>query len=107
MPAPTITIRGSRCCVSVVSISEPYACRNHSGKDYLRPVIIVVVAQQFLGVVVGVGPRLAVVEVWWGDPLGVAVPVFAGCPALFGERVVTGAAECQIVDVGGVGLCPR
>src|ERR1700739_1323085 len=53
--------------------------------------------RSFLGGVVGVGARLAGVEVWWGDPLGVAVPVFAGCPALFGERVVTAAAECQIV----------
>ena len=57
--------------------------------------------------VVGVGAGLAVVEVWWGDPFGVAVLVFAGGPALFGEWVVAAAAECQIVDVGGVGFGPR
>ena len=52
--------------------------------------------------VVGIGAGLAVVEVWWGEPFGVAVLVFAGGPALFGQGVVAAAAECQIVDVGGV-----
>jgi hypothetical protein len=48
----------------------------------------VVVAEQFFGVVIGVGAGLAVVEVGWWDPFGVVVVVFAGGPALFGERVV-------------------
>src|ERR1700733_8974197 len=66
--------------------------------------IFVVLLQQLLGVVKGVDPGLAVVEVWWWDPFGVAVTVFAGGPALFGELVVGAASESQVVDVGdGVG----
>jgi hypothetical protein len=42
--------------------------------------------------------------VWRWDPLGVATLVFAGGPALFGQRVVATAAERQIVDIGGVAL---
>ena len=44
------------------------------------------------------------VEVWWWDPFGLAVAVFAGGPALFGEFVVGAAAKSQVVDIGdGVG----
>ena len=52
--------------------------------------------------------RLASVEVWWGEPFGLAVGVFAGGPALFGEVMVGAAAEGQLVDicdrVGGVAV---
>src|SRR5277367_2162830 len=66
--------------------------------------LFVVVSQEFFGVVVGVGAGLPVVEVCWGDPFGVAVVVFAGGPALFGELVVGAAAKSQVVDIGdGVG----
>lgn len=44
--------------------------------------------------------RLSAVEVWWWDPFGLAVAVFAGGPALFGEFVVGAAAKGQVVDVG-------
>jgi hypothetical protein len=55
-------------------------------------------------VVVGVGAGLAVVEVGWWDPFGLAVGVFAGGPALVGHCVVGVAAEGEGVDVGdGVG----
>jgi hypothetical protein len=43
---------------------------------------------------------LAVVEVWWGDPFGLAVAVFAGGPALFGEFVVGAAGQGEVVDIG-------
>jgi len=49
---------------------------------------------------VGAGPSVVQVRGW--DPLGVAVLVFAGGPALFGEWVVGAAAERQVVGVGGV-----
>jgi hypothetical protein len=42
-------------------------------------------------VAVGVGAGLAVVEVGWWDPLGVAVVAFAGGPALVGGLVVVGS----------------
>ena len=58
--------------------------------------------------VVGVDPALAVVEMRWWDPFGVAVRVFAGGPALFGEVVVGAAGQGEVVDfgdgVGGVGV---
>ena len=54
----------------------------------------------------GVDAGLAVVEVGWWDPFGVAVGVFAGGPALFGESVVRAAGEGELVDVGAVVLCP-
>ena len=64
----------------------------------------VVILEKLLGVVVGVDAGLSVVEVGWWDPFGVAVGVFAGGPALFGELVVGAAAERHVVDVGdGVG----
>ena len=50
--------------------------------------------------VVGVGAGLAVVEVWWGDPFGVAVGVFVGGPALFGEFVVGATGKAEVVDIG-------
>ena len=54
--------------------------------------------------VVGVGAGLAVVEVGWWDPFGVAMGIFAGGPALFGELVVGVAGQGEVVDVGdGVG----
>ena len=47
---------------------------------------------------------LAVVEVGWWDPFGVAVGVFSGGPTLFGELVVGATAKAEVVDVGdGVG----
>jgi hypothetical protein len=59
-------------------------------------------------VVEGVDARLPAVEVWWWDPFGVAVCVFAGGPALFGEFVVGAAGQGEVVDVGdgvdGVGV---
>ena len=53
-----------------------------------------------------VNPRLAVVQVRRRDPFGVAVLIFAGGPALFGQGVVAAAAERDVVDVGGVGFRP-
>ena len=46
------------------------------------------------------GPPMVEVRGW--DPLGVAVLVLAGGPALFCQWVVTAAAERQVVDVGAV-----
>jgi hypothetical protein len=69
---------------------------------------VVFCPQQFFGMMERVGAGLAAVEVWWGDPFGVAVVVFAGGPALFGEFVVGAAGQGEIVDVGdrvgGVGV---
>src|ERR1700722_6264986 len=69
---------------------------------------VVFCPQQLLGVVEGVDPRLAAVKVCWWDPFGLAVRVFAGGPALFGEFVVGAAGQGEIVDVGdrvgGVGV---
>ena len=56
--------------------------------------------------VVGVGAGLAVVEVGRWDPLGVAVLVFAGGPALLSELVVRAAGQGQVVDVGVAALGP-
>jgi hypothetical protein len=74
---------------------EPYARGNCRGKRslalQLRSVIVFVVAEQFLRVVEPVDSGLAVVQVRWWDPFAVAVLVFAGGPALFGDCVV-GAA---------------
>jgi hypothetical protein len=51
---------------------------------------------------------LAVVEVWWWDPFGVAVRVFAAGPAVVGELVIRIAGQREVVDigdrVGGVGV---
>ena len=69
-----------------------------------RLVLVVVLAEQFFGVVVGVGAGLSAVEVCGWEPFGVAVGVFAGGPALFGEWVVGTAGQAEVVDVGdGVG----
>ena len=65
---------------------------------------VFVIEQQLFRVVKSVDTRLPVIQVWWRDPFGVAVLVFAGGPALFGKRMVTAAAERQVVDVGGVAL---
>ena len=50
----------------------------------------------------GVGSGLALVEVGWGDPFGVAAGVFAGDPALVEEFVIGWAGEGELVDVGAV-----
>ena len=74
-----------------------------AGIDLCLRDVFVVVPQEFLGVVVGVGAGLAVVEVWWWDPFGVAVGVFAGGPALFGEFVVGAAAKVRsLMSVTGL-----
>src|SRR5437588_9440069 len=70
----------------------------------ISDVVIVVLAQEFFGVVVGVGCGLAVVQMWWWDPFGVAVVVFAGGPVLFGQWVMTAAGQGEVVDVGGVAV---
>ena len=50
-----------------------------------------------------VGSRLAVVQMGWGDPFGVAVFAFSGNPALgFNERVVGSAGQSERVDVGAM-----
>src|ERR1700735_3646819 len=70
----------------------------------LRSILAIVISQQLFGVVVGVGAGLAVVEVGWWDPFGLAVVVFAGGPALVGHCVVGVAGQGEGVDVGdGVG----
>jgi hypothetical protein len=56
--------------------------------------------------VVGVDAGLAVVEVRWWYPFGVAAVVFAGGPALFGDFVIGAAGQRQVVDIGGVGFRP-
>jgi hypothetical protein len=63
--------------------------------------VVVLLAQEFFGVVVGVGSWLAVVEMGWWNPFGVAVVVFAGTPAVFGDVVLWGAGQGEVVDVGG------
>src|SRR5271169_198706 len=108
MPAPTMTIRGSRLPALAV-ISEPYACRNHCGKSSLaldlRCVAVVIVAQQFFGVLVGIGAGLAVVEVGWWNPFGVAGFQLAGAPGAAGDEfVVWAAALGQVVHVCGPAL---
>jgi hypothetical protein len=45
---------------------------------HLRRVIVIFVGQDFLRVVEDVGAGLAVVQVWWRDPFGVAVGTFSG-----------------------------
>src|ERR1700761_9028166 len=66
--------------------------------------VVFLCPQELFGVPVGVDAWLAVVEVRWGDPFGVAVVVFAGGPALLGEIVIGAAAKSQVVDVGdGIG----
>jgi hypothetical protein len=54
---------------------------------------VVVVKQEFFGVVVGVGAGLVVVEVGWWDPLRVAVLVSAGGPAVFDGWAASLAVE--------------
>jgi hypothetical protein len=80
-------------------------CPLEAQRQELRAVLVVVVfAEQFFGVVVGVGAGLASVEVWWWEPFGLTVGVFAGAPALFGEVMVGAAGQAEVVDVGdGVG----
>jgi hypothetical protein len=67
-------------------------------------VFVFVVKQQLFRVMESVDTGLPVIQVWWRNPLSVAVLVFAGKPAFFGKRVVTAATECQVVDVGGAAL---
>jgi hypothetical protein len=63
-------------------------------------IVVFVVAEQFFGVVVGVDSWLSSVEVWWGDPFGLAAAVGAGGPALVGEWVIRMADQREAVDVG-------
>src|SRR5277367_1775338 len=65
-------------------------------------IVIVVVAQELLGVVEGVDAGLAAVQVWWRDPFGLATTVFTRGPAVVGEFVVGAAGQGEVVDVGGV-----
>ena len=51
------------------------------GMPTLRFVFVFGCAQKIFGVMEGVGMGLAVVEVGWRDPFGVAVGAFAGGPA--------------------------
>ncbi len=62
----------ARCCVT------RRLCTNRNGLRNL----VVVLAQEFFGVVVGVGAGLAVVEVGWWDPFGFAVRRFCGWSSL-------------------------
>ena len=67
--------------------------------------VVVVVAQEFFGVVVGVGAGLAVVEVGWWNPFGVAGFQLAGAPGAAGDEfVVWAAALGQVVHVCGPAL---
>ena len=51
----------------------------------------------------GVGARLAVIEVWWGDPFGGAVGELAGSPAAgFDQRMMLAAGKRQVIDIA----CP-
>jgi hypothetical protein len=59
----------------------------------LGAVVIVVVAEEFFGVVESVDTGLAVVQVRWWDPLSVASLVFAGGPAVFGDFVLGAAGQ--------------
>ena len=56
---------------------------------------------------VGVGAGLAVVKMGWWDPFGDGVVAFVGGPALFGDVVLRGAGQGEVVDVGGMGFGPR
>src|SRR3984957_16518897 len=109
-PSPTMTIRGSRFPGMagwwVWVISVVHLCLPKPARQELRSVPVFVVLQELLGVVVGVGPGLAVVEMRWWDPFGDAAVALAGGPALFGELVVRAAGQGQPVDVGGVGFRP-
>ena len=68
---------------------------------------VVVGCQEFLGVMEGVRSGLAVIQVRWGYPFGVAVGVFAGGEsALFDESVVGSAGQGELIDVGAVGGLP-
>src|SRR5437588_7567007 len=69
-------------------------------------VVFVVVPYEFFGVVEGVDPRLPVIQAGWWDPFGVAVGVFAGGPAFFGESVVGSAGQGEVVDIGATGFGP-
>jgi hypothetical protein len=48
----------------------------------------------------GVDPRLPPVEMRRWDPLGVAMGIFAGGPALVGEFVVGATGQSEVIDVG-------
>src|SRR4051794_31001095 len=71
-------------------------------------IVVFAVPEQFFGVVECVDSWLSSVEVWWGDPFGLAVGVGAGGPALFGELVIGMADQGEAVDIGdgvfGVGV---
>ena len=54
----------------------------------------------------GVGSWLAVIQMRWRDPFGVAVRAFSGGPVFVNESVVGSASEGELVDIGGVGGCP-
>ena len=55
----------------------------------------------------GVDAWLAVVEVGWWDPFGVAVGAFSGGPAAgFDQWMVGSAGQGELVDVGAMGGCP-
>jgi hypothetical protein len=51
----------------------------------------------------GVGSRLSVVEVRWGDPFGGTVFAFAGSPSVgFDQGMIGPAGQGQRVDVGAL-----
>jgi hypothetical protein len=64
-----------------------------SSSSLRRVVVLVAVAKQLFRVVESIDTGLPVVKMRGWDPFGVTVFVFAGDPALFGERVVAAAAE--------------
>ena len=53
-----------------------------------------------------VGSWLAVVQMWWWDPFGVAVGAFSGDPALLEQCVIRCASQGQLVHVGAMGGRP-
>ena len=64
------------------------------------------VAEKPFGMMIVIHPRLAVIEMWRGDPLGIAVTEF-DCPPAFVNHVVVGlASQRHSVDVGSAAMGP-
>src|ERR1700735_415624 len=70
-------------------------------------VVFVLFAKQLFGMMERVRSGLPVIQVRRRDPFGVALAIFAGGPALFGEFVVGAAGQGEVIDVGGVSFSPR
>ena len=64
------------------------------------------VAEKAFGMMIVIHPRLAVIEMWRRDPLGIAVAEF-DCPPAFVNHFMVGlTSQRQPVDVCPAAMCP-